>query len=174
MMQMNFENENKWYVIHTKSSQEDLVAFNLSRLGLEILNPKLKVEKLVWGCRKAIIKPLFAGYLFVKFSPPKYLHLIQYTRGVRQVLRFGMSLIPVDEEIIQSIQARLNNEGFTEIQSKPIGVGSSVIISDGPLNGLNGIFERETSDRKRVVILLDVMGVRAQVMTEKQYLNRVA
>lgn len=168
------ETDNKWYVIHTKSSQEDMVAFNLSRLGLETLNPKLKQEKLVWGCLKTIVKPLFAGYVFAKFNASRYLHTIQYTRGVRQVLRFGMTLFPVEEEIIQNIQSRLNKEGCVELKKETLIVGSSVLINEGVLSGLNGVFDRETSDRKRVVILLDVMGVRAQVVMERQFLSSMA
>ena len=171
---MNFEKDKKWYVIQTKSGQEDLAAFNLSRLGLEILNPKLKEEKLVWGCLKPIIKPLFAGYIFAKFNAVKHFHTIQYTRGVRQILHFGMTLFPVEEEIIQNIQARLNPQGYVEMQKKSLKVGSSVSISEGPLSGFNGIFERETSDKKRVIILLDIMGVRAQVEMEKQFLVSAA
>ena len=168
---MNFEKDDKWYVIQTKSGQEDLAAFNLSRLGLEILNPKLKAEKLVWGSIKPMIRPLFAGYIFAKFDAVKYFHIIRYTRGVRRVLRFGMTLFPVEEEIIENIQRRLGKDGCARIQPKTLSAGSSVLIREGPLNGLNGIFEREMSDRKRVVILLDVMGVRVQVEMGKHLVS---
>jgi transcription elongation factor/antiterminator RfaH len=171
---MNFEKSDNWYVIQTKPSQEDLASFNLSGLGLEILNPKLKEEKRVWGCVKPIIKPLFAGYIFAKFNAVKYFHTIQYTRGVKQVLHFGMTLFPVEEEIIQSIKNRLNSDGFVEQPKKHLKPGSTVSISEGPLSGFNGVFERETSDKKRVVILLDMMGVRAQVEMEKYYLKAAA
>lgn len=170
----NFETEDKWYAVHTKTSQEDIAAFNLSRLELEILNPKLQQEKLVWGCPKSVIKPLFPGYLFAKFNPAKYLHIIQYARGVKQVLRFGMSLIPVDEEIIQGIRARLNAKGYAEIQKDKIVAGSFVSIQEGAFSGLNGIFERELSDQRRVVVLLDLMGVNAQVVIGKQFIKSAA
>lgn len=173
-MYSDCQQEDKWYVVNTKSNQEDLATFNLSGLGLEILNPKLKEERLVWGTTKTMIKPLFAGYIFVKFNAAKYLHTIQYTRGVRNVLRFGMTLLPVEEEIIENIQKRLNPDGYVEIKKKSLEAGSRVNIIEGSLNGLNGVFEREMSDRKRVVVLLDVMGVRAQVVTEKQFLSPAA
>lgn len=168
---MSIEKDSKWYVIHTKSGQEDVVDLHLSRLGLEILNPKLIQERIVWGCLKTSIKPLFAGYIFAKFNAEKYLHTIQYTRGVRQVLRFGMTLFPVEEEIIQNIQSRLDNNGCVELKKETLVPGSSVQINVGAFSGLNGVFDRETSDKKRVVILLDVMGVRAQVVMGKQFLS---
>ncbi len=46
-----FASANKWYAVHAKTSQEDLAAFNLGRLKLEVLNPKVKHEKVVWGER---------------------------------------------------------------------------------------------------------------------------
>ncbi len=171
---MSFEEDRNWYAVHTKTSQEEIAAFNLERMGLEILNPKLKQEKMVWGVPKAVLKPLFPGYLFAKFNPGKYLHLIQYARGVRQVLRFGMALLPVDEEIIEGIRGRLNSDGHAEFQSKALVAGSSVCIQEGAFSGLNGIFERELSDRKRVVLLLKIMGVNAQVVMDKQFLKSAA
>lgn len=173
-MQSDCQQEDKWYVVQTKSNQEDIAAFNLSRLELQIINPKLKEERMAWGCLKTVTKPLFAGYIFAKFNAPKYLHTIQYTRGVKQILRFGMTILPVEDEIIQNIQARLTPDGYVEIKKKSLIAGTQVTIDEGPFNGLNGIFEREMSDRKRVVILLDIMGVRAQVVTEKQFLSAAA
>ena len=173
-MYSDCQEEKKWYVVNTKSNQEDLAAFNLSGLDMEILNPKLKEEKSSWGNTKIVIKPLFAGYIFAKFEAAKYLHTIQYTRGVKNVLRFGMTLIPVEEEVIKNIQNRLNSDGCAEIKKLSLKTGSRVNIEEGPLHGLNGIFEREMSDRKRVVVLLDIMGVRAQVLTEKHFLSPAA
>lgn len=160
---MNIEKEEKWYPIRTKPLQEDIAAFNLSRLNIEVLNPKLQQEKLVWGNPKVILKPLFPSYLFAKFNPTKFLSIIQYTRGVKQILRFGESLVPIEDEIIEEITSRLNPQGYVEKLKKPISAGSKVNIEDGIFSGLSGIFERELSDRKRVVVLLKLMGVQTQV-----------
>lgn len=171
---MSFEEDQNWYAVHTKTSQEEIAAFNLERLGLEVLNPKLKQEKMVWGVPKSVLKPLFPNYLFAKFNPAKYLHLIQYARGVRQVLRSGLALLPVDEDIIEGIRGRLNPDGHAELPAKAMMAGSAVFIQEGAFSGLNGIFERELSDRKRVVLLLKIMGVNAQVVMDKQFLKSVA
>lgn len=170
---MNPESIEKWYPIRTKNNQEDVAAFNLSRLNLEVLNPKLKQQKLVWGIPKDILKPLFPAYIFAKFNPIKYLSTIQYARGVKQVLRFGESLVPIEDEIMQEISSRLNSNGYAEIQQKEISAGSKVTIEDGIFSGLNGIFERELSDQKRVVVLLNLMGVQTQLTMGKQFIKPV-
>ena len=165
---MNFKDGKKWYAIGTKNGQENRVEFHLVRLGLEVLNPKQKKEKKVWGSSKLIVKPLFPGYLFAKFEPANYLHTIQYTRGVRQVLHFGGNILPVDEEIIQTIRLRLDIDGCVELQKVPMNKGDSISVCEGPLTGFKGIFKGELNDRNRVVVLLDLMGVYARVVMEKR------
>lgn len=170
---MNFESKEKWYPIRTKTNQEDIAAFNLSRLNLEVLNPKLRQEKLVWGIPKSVLKPLFPSYLFAKFNPVKYLSTIQYARGVKQILRFGETLVPIEDEIIEEISSRLNSKGYAEIPKKEISAGNKVTIEDGIFSGLSGIFERELSDRKRVVVLLNLMGVQTHLTMGKQLVKPV-
>jgi transcription elongation factor/antiterminator RfaH len=165
---MNFKEGEKWYAIGTKNGQENRVEFHLVRLGLEVLNPKQKKEKKVWGGSKLVAKPLFPGYLFAKFDPPNYLHTIQYTRGVRQVLHFGNNLLPVDEEIIQNIRLRLDVDGCVELDKTAITEGDPISVCEGPLTGFKGIFKRELGDRNRVVVLLDLMGAYARVVMEKR------
>lgn len=171
---MNLEKEEKWYPIRTKTNQEDLAAYNLSRLNLEVLNPKLRQEKLVWGIQRSVLKPLFPSYLFARFNPAKYLSTIQYARGVKQILRFGETLVPIEDVIIDEIASRLNSNGYAEIAEKEISTGSKVTIEDGVFSGLSGIFERELSDQKRIVVLLNLMGVQTHLTMNKQHVKSVA
>lgn len=171
---MDLWRETNWYAIHTKPCREDLAAMNLKRLGLDVLLPKMKQEKLVWGVPQIVIKPLFPGYFFARFRPSEYLHLIQYARGVRRVVSGGDIPLPVDEEIIQAIQSRLGVDGYVTLGLMPLSPGGRVIIQDGPLKGLAGIFERELDDRERVVILLEAIQYQARVLIEKWHLKAAA
>ena len=45
-------------------------------------------------------------------------------------------------------------------------------IEDGPLRGLQGIFEREMGDRERVVILLETLAQGARVEVRREQLER--
>lgn len=170
---MNFIEGINWYAIQTKSKQEDVVAYYLSQLHLEILNPKQKKKKLVWGTPKTVTEPLFPGYLFAKFNPARFLHTIQYTRGVRTVLHFGMTLLRVEDEIIQGIRERLNGDDCLEMYGS-FNTGDSVMVAEGPFHGLRGIFKREMSGQKRVVVLLDILGASTEVVMDRQFLNAAA
>jgi transcriptional antiterminator RfaH len=160
-----------WYAIHTKPCREDLAAMNIGRLGLEILLPMMKQEKLRWGIPQMVIKPFFPGYLFARFRPVAYLHLVRYARGVRRVVGVGETPLPVDEAIIRTIQSRVGADGFVNIESESLKVGDRVLVQEGPLQGLMGVLERELNDRKRVVILLERIEYQARALIEKRYLT---
>jgi transcriptional antiterminator RfaH len=170
---MDYWHESNWYAIHTKPYREAVAAMNIGRLGLEVLLPRIKQEKVVWGVTKIVAKPMFPSYLFARFCPAKYLHLIRYARGVRQVVSSGKYLLPVTEEIIDAIQSRIDQEGYVNLDESPRR-GDKVIIKEGPLQGLRGLFERELDDRQRVVILLETIEYQARVLIEKRYLKAAA
>src|SRR5690606_14746861 len=140
---MNFIEGINWYAIQTKSKQVDLVAYCLSQLGMEILNPTQMSEKIVSRCPKIGTEPLFPGYMSAKFNPARFLQTIQYTRGVRKVLHFGMTLLRIEDEIILGIRERLNGDGCVEIKHTEFADGDAVAVTEGPFNGLRGIFKRE-------------------------------
>jgi transcriptional antiterminator RfaH len=71
-----------WYAIYTKPGKEDIVAFRLQGIGLEVLNPKLKIRKYKRNKLVDVTEPLFPCYLFANFDKEKFTHLITYTRGV--------------------------------------------------------------------------------------------
>ena len=171
---MSFAEGSNWYAIQTKPNQEDWVEHQLTRIDLEILNPKQKREREVWGNVRIYVEPFFPGYLFAKFDPARFLHIIQYTRGVRCVLHFGMTLVRVDEDIIQGIRDRIGPDGCIASPNKTFICGEHVSVTDGPLRGLRGIFKEEMKDRKRVLLLLEVLGASAQVVMDKRFLRSMA
>jgi transcriptional antiterminator RfaH len=158
--------EVNWYAIQTKPRQEDQAAYNIRRLGIEVLLPRIKQQKLVWGRKKQVVKPLFPRYLFARFSPSPYLHSVKYARGVKRVVCAGDVPVPLDEEIIRSIQSRLGKDGIVHKNPSALRNGDQVIISDGPLQGLAGVFERDFSDGERAVILLKMVEYQVRVFIE--------
>jgi transcriptional antiterminator RfaH len=167
---MDYWHEDNWYAIYTKPCREAVAAMNIGRLGLEVLLPQIKQEKVVWGVTRVVTKPMFPGYLFARFCPATYLHLIQYARGVKQVVSSGRQLLPVTEEIISAIRSRIDQEGYVRLD-EPLNQGDKVVVQEGPLRGLRGLFERELDDRQRVVILLEAIEYQARVLIEKRYLK---
>lgn len=147
---------------------------NIQRLGLEVLLPQIRTQKIVWGLPQRAIKPLFPSYLFARFCPATYLHSIQYARGVRQVVRGGSLPLPIDEEIIQVIKSEVGENGFVDLQPRSLQPGDRVVVKEGPLQGLKGLFKQELSDKQRVVVLLETIQYQARVLIEKGNLQYAA
>jgi len=161
-----------WYAIHTKPSAELLAEFNIERLAVPVFFPKVQQVKRVFGVRKQVMKPLFPGYIFARFCPFKYLHLIHYARGVRRVVGAGEVPVPVDKEIIDLLRSRQANRGYVSLGTKQPETGDRVVVTkEGPLQGLNGIFEHELDDQQRVSILLEAIHYRPRMVIEKCYLQ---
>jgi transcriptional antiterminator RfaH len=167
--------ETNWYAVHTKPCREDGAAMNIRRMGIEVLLPKMEREKLVYGLPHRLIKPLFPGYLFARFRPVTYLHMISYARGVHKVVSACGIPIVVEDRIIDSIQSRISAEGIVRIKRGiPFRRGGRVRVEEGPLKGLEGVFCQELSDKQRALILLDAIGYQGRVLIDQRSLKSTA
>lgn len=168
---MDFYRETHWFTIHAKPYREDVAATNIARLDLEVFLPKMKRERLVYGVPREMIVPLFPGYFFARFCPATHLHLIRYARGVLRIVSCGDVPLPVDEVIIQEIRSRIGPDGYVRLGARSPQPGDRVLVREGPLRGLMGIFERELDDRERVVLLLEAIEYQARVVVERRCLS---
>ena len=152
-----------WYAINTKTHREDVAELNLQRLGVETFCPQLKQDKVIRRRRQTVIRPLFPGYLFARFNLAIHYRAVNYAQGVRKIVTFGSAPEAVDEVIIESIKSRAR-DGFVTVQPSSFTPGQVVRIQEGPLQGLEAVFEMEMSDHQRVVILLRTLSYQARVV----------
>ncbi|MGD9562439.1 MAG: transcription termination/antitermination protein NusG [Pyrinomonadaceae bacterium] len=172
---MHYPEGSNWFAIQTKSGQEDLVAYYLtSHLSLDVLNPKREKERRVFGRITATRAPLFPCYLFARFDPARSLHTIQYTRGVRKVLHFGETLLRVEDDVVNNIRERMNSNDCVTLIGPELKDGHPVRITKGAFAGLKGILQRRMNDRKRVVLLLEMLGSSAAVVIDDRFLAPAA
>lgn len=104
------------------------------------------------------IKALFPSYLFahLDLNDPNLYHMIRYTRGVRRVLGDRAIPIPVPDEMIEIIRARMDGQGVIE-QRLVMKKGDEVRVRSGPFRELIGILEKPVSAAGRVRVLLKIM-----------------
>jgi len=155
----------RWYALSVKPHQERQAESNLKRLGLETLCPLLKHDKVIRRQRKTVIGPLFPGYIFARFSLPHYYRAVIYARGVKHIVSFGLTPAVVDDHLIEELKGRLENGCLVRIRHE-LRPGQVVRIKHGPLGGLEAVFERDLSDRQRVVLLLRALAYQARVVVE--------
>jgi len=165
----------QWYVVHTHPKQEDRANSNLRVWGVETLHPKLKTRRVneFTGAITYLTKPMFPRYIFAKFDARKQLAKISFTRGVHHVVSFGGQPTPVEDEIIQIISDRIDQNGFVKI-GEELKQGDRVVIKAGPLRDFEGVFERELNDSERISVLLTTISYQGRVVVNRSLLERAS
>lgn len=171
----NEQQDKKWYVIHTNPRQEDRAEENLSAWGIKVFSPKLKEfhRRPYSGELAFAIKPLFPGYIFALFDVEILYHKVRYTRGIHNIVSAGNIPTAIDESIIRLIESRIGDDGLVRI-GEDLRPGDEVVINDGLLNSLTGVFERTMRGSDRVMILLNTINYQAHIVIQKCLVKKVS
>lgn len=161
----------QWYVIKTQPKQESRANMNLNAWNVETFYPTLKKRGANPYRSAYTINPLFPGYLFARFRADALLHKVHYTRGVKTVVGFGEGPVSVDEEIIAALRTRVDKDGFLKLEDD-LAVGDEIVIKEGPMKDLIGIFERELKPTQRVMILLRAISYQGHVTLHRSAVAR--
>ena len=147
-----------WYVVRTKPKHEHIAAAKLERqFGLEIFLPRLRLEKFT---RRGVVRqvdPLFPCYLFVRCVIEDRLADVQSTSGVSKILRFGNRIPPVSDAAIKELQCHFGMDDTLVVENH-LTPGDAVTVSEGVFAGLDALVLKNLPGRKRVQILLEVLG----------------
>lgn len=124
-----------WHVLHVNANHEKRVALHLSSRSIEHYLP-LYAERSRWSDRTVNLeRPLFPGYLFVRFSLEMRLPVIS-TPGVLKVLGNKGAEI-VDDSEVQKIRLGLAS-GCALRPHGGISAGTRVRIRSGIFEGMEG------------------------------------
>lgn len=160
----------QWFVISTKARREQYAQEQLGRRGVETFLPRI----LETGFDlKANIAALFPAYLFVHIDLEHQYFDVVWTPGVRKFIGFGALPCPVDDAVIEFLQARVGREGI--VYARPVfKEGDVVRIKHGPLEGLVGIIENPGGGRGRVRVLMELLRRQTRVEVPQQIIERVS
>jgi transcriptional antiterminator RfaH len=151
----------KWHVIHTKVKQEFRALENLQNQGFEVFLPTCQVQKKRNNQIKIETEPLFSRYLFIRLSDVSSNWFpIRSTRGVAELLRFGISTDPVviPDLIVDYLKKRCTHE---EEPHDLYQEGEVLEITQGPFKGLFGFFEKLQTmpdGFARALLLVEILG----------------
>lgn len=151
-----------WYVLHTKSRFETVVADGLARKSIEVFLPKIPVRSKRRDRKVVLRLPLFPGYVFVKtdLDPRHHLEIVK-TVGAVRLIGNQTAPVPVPKENIDSLKIMVATE-------KPIATGTQfkrgdrVMVVKGPFSGVIGIFSRYRG-LERVVVEVEALNQFAAV-----------
>jgi len=141
-----------WYVVQTKPRDEIRAKEHLEKQGFEVYLPLITRDKVIRSRIKRVVVPLFSRYLFLsKDSINQNFTLIQNTRGVCNLIKFGGVTAFVNNEVILTIKKGLDCYKEEQLVKN----GESVKIIDGPLRGVMGIFlEKNPEGRARILVTM--------------------
>lgn len=160
-----------WYCARTKPKHEHIAAAGLiTRLGLEVVCPRLRVER---PTRRGIVRlqePLFPGYVFVRCVLEDKLDDLRHANGISSVVHFGGRVARVPDEVIDELRRHFEAEepAVMEDVLKP-GVG--VVVASGAFEGMRASVLQTLPARRRVQILLEILGRPTVVEVERGWVT---
>lgn len=164
-----------WYVMQTKPRDESRVIHHLAirAADVETFLPRIEVTQRRAGRKRIAFEPLFPNYVFVRCGlDPQLWNMIRWTPGVRRFLGEGTWPHQVPVELITAIQDRMEPLGFIRVGIQ-LRRGDRVRVKSGAFAGLEGMFERSTTRRDRVRVLLEILGTVTPLELEVFDLERV-
>jgi transcriptional antiterminator RfaH len=167
-------NSPAWYTVRIKPKHEHIAAANMRKnLGIEVFFPRLQMDKLTRRGLVNVIEPLFPCYIFVRCILEDRLNDIQHSVGVKKIVSFGGKVPQVADVILTELQECFENTEIIEIQSD-FQSGDEVTVTQGAFAGMSAYVLKKLPAKKRVQILLDMLGQPATVEVEQDavMLNR--
>ena len=147
-----------WFVAQLRPNGAALAERNLARQGFAAFFPgRMENHR-----GKMARKPLFPGYMFVRFDPcqPGW-QAINSTRGItRLILNDIRSPSPLPAQFMGGLLARCANDGLI-LPPDEIAVGDRIRVISGPFADLVTTVDSLDQDQ-RLRILVDLMGQRVR------------
>ena len=123
--------------------------------------------------RKKILVPLIPGYVFVQYNldPEIYWDIIK-TVGVVRMVGFEGKPVPASDDEIQSLMI-LDGTDRTVHNQAYMKRGDKVMIMDGPLKGLVGLYVRHKGRTDKVVVNVELLNRSLAVEIEDWALEKI-
>ncbi len=145
-----------WYVVYTKSRQEQAVASELEKMGIETYCPMI-TEVRQWSDRKKkVTSPLIKSYVFVKIEETERNKAFEVPGVVNFLFWLGKPAI-VREDEIETLKTWLNGEEYSEVELNTLTPGDQLIIANGSFKGKKAIIAEV--GKKRLKLILKSLGL---------------
>jgi transcriptional antiterminator RfaH len=160
--------EGQWWVAHTKSRNEKILAHDLMAKNISYFLPMtLKVSRRSHRTFKSLL-PLFTGYLFFCGNENDRVELLK-TNRVANLLD-----VPDQETFLNELAGieQAISAGAPLVPHKYIEKGQSCRVIAGPLLGLEGIVVQNRGNT-RLVLQIDMLGQAASVEIDIEMIEPV-
>ena len=162
----------RWYPVQTKPKKERTVERRLRDLNLEVFLPWIRLRRRIGSRFLRVLDPLFPGYLFCRLDLFAAGKATRYAPGVKDFVRSGNRIVDIGDEVIGGIRERCP-DGIAVFKPRPYLAGEPVLIREGPLSGIEAVFEREMRGSDRVTILLELLGRQTRLILNNEMISRL-
>jgi len=161
-----------WHVIMTKPRKESFALKKLSEQAFTMYCPLRRHEKMVR--HKHLLKhlPLFPRYVFIQQDECflQHQHVIRSTPGVSQLIKHGEIIIPVHDEVIDSIRSL--EQSYQGVTERYFNKDEPVRIRTGIYKDLEAIYLRDDGEQ-RAILLVQLLQTNATLSVDKISLQRI-
>lgn len=163
----------EWYAVFTKPRGENQALNALLAKNVEVYLPTIRVRPV--NPRARHTQPFFPRYLFVRADLETVgLSTINWTPGVTSVVTAGGRAVPVPVTLIDTLRKRLANlEPPPEAAPVPFRQGEPVVIAQGPLQGINAVFDASLDGKGRVRVLVEILQRQVAVDLDLEHLHKL-
>ena len=152
-----------WYLVKTKSKQEDIAIFNLENQNFHVYCPYALIRN-----KNEV---LFPGYIFIQLDKDtQNWSPIRSTKGVLYFVRFGLSYAKIPDNIIEFIKTNELNTAEKLKNINKFKPGDKVQIADGVFKNCIAIFKSYKSD-ERVILLMNILGQQQKLTIKQESFN---
>lgn len=149
----------KWYVVQVMTGKEKDIKECIIAKGIKALVPSKEMKERKNGKWNYLIRVIFPSYVFVLANEidAKVYYSIRAIPGIIKFLRDENGPIPIQEDEANYILKLAQNGeplGISEVYTE----GNKIVVSSGPLIGLEGKIIKIDARRFRAKVDITLMG----------------
>ena len=147
-----------WYSARTKPKHEHIATASLRRhLALEVFFPRIRLEQPTRRGLVRVMEPLFPCYIFIRCVVEERASEIQHVSGVSRLVQFGDKFPQVADVIVEELQSCFGADDMLVLENRLV-PGDEVTLATGAFAGMSAQVLKSLPGKKRVQILLDILG----------------
>jgi len=163
----------KWYVVHTYSGQETKVFDYLNGLIASgdfgdkiksVLMPEQEIVQVKDGKKVRKTRQYFPNYVLVEMEmTAETKHAVSEIAGVKQFVggsgKDGRDPQPIRDEEARRILGQAVEKGpRQQVSEVPFEVGDAVKIKEGPFKDFDGVVDKVSPEKGKVMVMVSVFG----------------
>lgn len=157
-----------WYVVQVRSGTEHNIRIQCNKKIPDTIMercfiPYYEEKKKQNGTWNTLQKVLFPGYIFmITEDVEKLFFHLKTIEGMTKLIGTGQDIIPLKEEEVTFLK-RFGGEEQIVSMSEGIIEGTQVIITSGPLMGMEGLIQKIDRHKRKAWLDLELFGRMQQV-----------